>query len=124
MTIIVQRFVCVPQNRAEQLSQWQQDLGKRMLLSRVSEAYGRMVLGPGLFQADCHPGNILVSDSGVVGTVLPSRCIVQHCHVRVRQAELAAMMTMMAIMYGGSSVDCNAAAGAPFVLRLHRLLAA
>ena len=63
--------LCGSQSKAEQLSQWQQDLGKRMLLSRVSEAYGRMVLGPGLFQADCHPGNILVSDSGVVGAVLP-----------------------------------------------------
>ncbi|KAK9798604.1 hypothetical protein WJX73_007340 [Symbiochloris irregularis] len=62
------------QSRAQQLSQWQQDLGKRVLLSRVSEAYGRMILGPGLFQADCHPGNILVSDCGLVGLVDFGQC--------------------------------------------------
>ena len=55
------------QARADSLPKWQQDLGKRLLLRRVGEAYGRMVLGPGLFQADCHPGNILVSDTGHVG---------------------------------------------------------
>eukprot|EP00884_Botryococcus_braunii_P022387 jgi/Botrbrau1/8832/Bobra.0335s0019.1 len=41
-------------------------LGK-MLLERISEAYGRMLLGRGLFQADCHPGNIIVDDKGIVG---------------------------------------------------------
>lgn len=32
----------------------------RRILARVSEAYGLMILGEGLFQADGHPGNILV----------------------------------------------------------------
>ena len=32
----------------------------QLILSRVCEAYGRMLLLQGLFQADCHPGNILV----------------------------------------------------------------
>ena len=31
-----------------------------MIMSHVSEAYGRMLLLDGLFQADGHPGNILV----------------------------------------------------------------
>ena len=35
-------------------------MAARRILSRVTEAYGRMVLLDGLFQADGHPGNILV----------------------------------------------------------------
>ena len=35
-------------------------MGINRILSRVSEAYGRMMLYEGLFQADGHPGNILV----------------------------------------------------------------
>jgi hypothetical protein len=44
----------------------------RRLLGRVAEAYGRMLLLSGLFQADCHPGNILVSESGKLGALSPS----------------------------------------------------
>mmetsp|Transcript_26987 Transcript_26987/g.49662 ORF Transcript_26987/g.49662 Transcript_26987/m.49662 type:complete len:347 (-) Transcript_26987:128-1168(-) len=40
---------------------------KRMVLTRVSEAYGRMLLGEGLFHADGHPGNILVDGRGKIG---------------------------------------------------------
>jgi predicted unusual protein kinase regulating ubiquinone biosynthesis (AarF/ABC1/UbiB family) len=36
----------------------------RRILSQLSEAYGRMILGEGLFQADGHPGNILVQKAG------------------------------------------------------------
>ncbi|KAL6766353.1 AKC2 [Auxenochlorella protothecoides x Auxenochlorella symbiontica] len=39
------------------------------VLDRVSEAYGRMILLDGLFQADCHPGNILVMKGGTVGLI-------------------------------------------------------
>ncbi len=39
----------------------------RKLLTRVAEAYGRMLLLQGLFQADCHPGNILVKGNGGIG---------------------------------------------------------
>ena len=35
-------------------------IGIKRILSHVSEAYGRMMLYEGLFQADGHPGNILV----------------------------------------------------------------
>lgn len=37
-----------------------------MVLRNVSEAYGRMILEEGLFQADGHPGNILVRRGGGV----------------------------------------------------------
>lgn len=36
----------------------------RHILARVSEAYGMMILGEGLFQADGHPGNIMVQQGG------------------------------------------------------------
>lgn len=42
-------------------------LAAERILTRVAEAYGRMILIEGLFQADCHPGNILVKKGGVVG---------------------------------------------------------
>lgn len=36
------------------------EMGIRRILGRVSEAYGRQILIEGLFQADGHPGNLLV----------------------------------------------------------------
>ncbi len=36
----------------------------RAILSNISQAYGSMILGHGLFQADGHPGNILVQRGG------------------------------------------------------------
>ena len=36
----------------------------RRILERVSEAFGVMMLDKGLFQADAHPGNILVMKGG------------------------------------------------------------
>jgi hypothetical protein len=39
-------------------------LAAKRILGRVSEAYGRMLLLDGLFQADGHPGNILVMKGG------------------------------------------------------------
>ena len=41
----------------------------RKLLKKVAEAYGRMLLIKGLFQADCHPGNILIRDDSGLGTL-------------------------------------------------------
>jgi predicted unusual protein kinase regulating ubiquinone biosynthesis (AarF/ABC1/UbiB family) len=38
----------------------------RRILAQVSQAYGLMILGEGLFQADGHPGNILVQRGGRV----------------------------------------------------------
>jgi hypothetical protein len=38
----------------------------RHILAQVSQAYGLMILGEGLFQADGHPGNILVQRGGRV----------------------------------------------------------
>lgn len=42
------------------LSPMKRKLGIKRILGAVSEAYGRMMLYEGLFQADGHPGNILV----------------------------------------------------------------
>jgi predicted unusual protein kinase regulating ubiquinone biosynthesis (AarF/ABC1/UbiB family) len=39
------------------------------VLSRTAEAYGTMILSSGLFQADGHPGNILIMSNGVVGLI-------------------------------------------------------
>lgn len=44
----------------QNLSEATKKMAAKRILSRVSEAYGRMVLLDGLFQADGHPGNILV----------------------------------------------------------------
>ena len=48
------------QSRAQALSAVQKRLAKRRVFSRIAEAYGRMMLLEGLFNADGHPGNILV----------------------------------------------------------------
>ena len=42
------------------LSPKKRRLAKERILRRLCEAYGRMIFGEGLFQADGHPGNILV----------------------------------------------------------------
>ena len=41
----------------------------KRLLKKVAEAYGRMLLIKGLFQADCHPGNILIREDNDLGAV-------------------------------------------------------
>ena len=46
--------------RINELKPWQKMQAKRRILSRVTAAYGHMLLINGLFQADAHPGNILV----------------------------------------------------------------
>lgn len=51
------------------LSEGRRKLAARRILKRVSEAYGRMLLLDGLFQADGHPGNILVLPGGRVGLI-------------------------------------------------------
>ena len=51
-------------DRIGKLSPMQRKLGIRRILGAVSEAYGRMMLYEGLFQADGHPGNILVMRGG------------------------------------------------------------
>ncbi len=45
-------------------SEFKKQAAARRILSHVSEAYGRMLLYDGLFQADGHPGNILVRKGG------------------------------------------------------------
>lgn len=53
----------------QNLSEATKRMAAKRILSRVSEAYGRMVLLDGLFQADGHPGNILVMKGGKIGLI-------------------------------------------------------
>jgi predicted unusual protein kinase regulating ubiquinone biosynthesis (AarF/ABC1/UbiB family) len=39
------------------------------IISRMSEAYGHMMLSTGLFHADAHPGNIMVMPRGVLALI-------------------------------------------------------
>lgn len=48
------------------LTPFQQKQAAKLILSRICEAYGRMLLLQGLFQADCHPGNILVMKGNIL----------------------------------------------------------
>eukprot|EP01025_Chloroclados_australasicus_P041555 TRINITY_DN4403_c1_g1_i2.p1 TRINITY_DN4403_c1_g1~~TRINITY_DN4403_c1_g1_i2.p1 ORF type:complete len:589 (-),score=89.91 TRINITY_DN4403_c1_g1_i2:316-2082(-) len=48
------------------LSEQQRMAASKRILGRVSEAYGHMILDKGLFQADGHPGNILVLKKGKI----------------------------------------------------------
>ncbi|KAK9817253.1 hypothetical protein WJX72_011900 [[Myrmecia] bisecta] len=57
------------QENAYELTRKQKRAMARVLLTRISEAYGRMLLFSGLFQADCHPGNILVMKRGKIGLI-------------------------------------------------------
>jgi predicted unusual protein kinase regulating ubiquinone biosynthesis (AarF/ABC1/UbiB family) len=57
------------QNKFQNLSEATKRLAARQILSKVSEAYGRMILLDGLFQADGHPGNILVMKGGRIGLI-------------------------------------------------------
>eukprot|EP00250_Pteridium_aquilinum_P004612 c14821_g1_i2 orf=544-2046(+) len=41
-------------------------LAKRNILRDLTEAYGHMILKDGFFQADPHPGNILITDKGKI----------------------------------------------------------
>ncbi|KAK9826471.1 hypothetical protein WJX81_002686 [Elliptochloris bilobata] len=49
------------------LSALKRKAAAKLILQRVSEAYGEMMLTEGLFQADAHPGNILVMPGGRMG---------------------------------------------------------
>jgi len=50
-----------------QLSEKERRVASKRILTRLSEAYGRMIIVDGVFQADGHPGNILVMGGGTVG---------------------------------------------------------
>lgn len=53
-------------SRTSGLSRRKQQMAKQRILAHVSEAYGQMIFGEGLFQADGHPGNILVQEGAKV----------------------------------------------------------
>ena len=63
----------------------QQAFGKRLVFSRIMEAYGRMLLQAGLFQADVHPGERLCSPQGHLtrpATPLPAAGCKRPCRTR------------------------------------------
>lgn len=75
-------------DKTKSLSAGQRKHAMSRIISRVSEAYGRMLLFDGLFQADGHPGNILVMkgkpDSWSWGVIAPEvpqvlRQPAEHC---------------------------------------------
>ena len=57
--------------KLQSLPAWQRDRAKQRILSRVTAAYGHMLLVDGLFQADAHPGNILVQPGEQVFSLSP-----------------------------------------------------
>lgn len=53
----------------------------RRLLNALTEAYARMLFGPGFIHGDCHPGNICewVAHTKIINHQAPSRCF-RHPH--------------------------------------------
>ena len=64
------------QELTEGRSDVQQAAGARLVFGRIMEAYGRMLLQSGLFQADVHPGELCAWLLSVRCTI---RCLVQLC---------------------------------------------
>jgi len=57
--------------RVAGLSAFQRKAAAARIMTRVSEAYGEMMLTEGLFQADAHPGNILVMPGAPLALTQP-----------------------------------------------------
>ena len=67
--------ICGLQDKGKSAPAAVRALFAKRLLKKVAEAYGRMLLIKGLFQADCHPGNILIREDNDLGAVLwPTLC--------------------------------------------------
>ena len=47
-------------SRVQGMSPAMQKKARQRILHRIADAYGQMIIGSGLFQADPHPGNIMV----------------------------------------------------------------
>ncbi|BDA44687.1 probable AarF domain-containing protein kinase 1 [Coccomyxa sp. Obi] len=56
-------------HRTRGLSQRKKKAASRRIMERVAEAFGVMMLDTGLFQADAHPGNILVMKGARIGLI-------------------------------------------------------
>ena len=61
--------ICGLQDKGKSAPAAVRALFAKRLLKKVAEAYGRMLLIKGLFQADCHPGNILIREDNDLGAV-------------------------------------------------------
>jgi len=53
----------------QNLSEATKRVAAKRILSRVAEAYGRMILINATFQADAHPGNLMVMKGGRIGVI-------------------------------------------------------
>ena len=62
--------ICGLQDKGKSAPAAVRALFAKRLLKKVAEAYGRMLLIKGLFQADCHPGNILIREDNDLGILL------------------------------------------------------
>lgn len=62
-------------DKTKSLSKQKQKMAVERIIHRVAEAYGRQLLYGGLFQADGHPGNILVMKGA------PPRAAYTNCHL-------------------------------------------
>ncbi|EIE21462.1 ABC1-domain-containing protein [Coccomyxa subellipsoidea C-169] len=56
-------------HRTRGLSQRKKKAAAKRIMERVAEAFGTMMLETGLFQADAHPGNILVMKGARIGLI-------------------------------------------------------
>ena len=65
-------------DKVKKLSKRKRTMAMDKILHRVAEAYGRQLLYSGLFQADGHPGNILVMKGMVAKNQL---CTVSCVHM-------------------------------------------
>lgn len=60
MKFCMQRGACQRETDVDSMLCRKKKAAARRILGRVAEAFGVMMLDKGLFQADAHPGNILV----------------------------------------------------------------
>ena len=77
------------QDHTAGLTVFEKTQAAQLILSRICEAYGRMLLLQGLFQADCHPGNILV----MKGTVLYT------CKVSITVSAFCTLSTLISVVH-------------------------
>lgn len=67
-------------SRVQGMSPAMQKKARQRILHRIADAYGQMIIGSGLFQADPHPGNIMVMQGGISAYPTLKYVIQPVCH--------------------------------------------